>query len=180
VPFARRAARGFTLIEVVVALAVSGLVVLMAHRVLASVADGVAGVTQARTALDREQNGRRLLASLLGSLYVENSPGNDFSGDSDRLTFSTWAADAEGRMVRSRVTIEGRGPQLVVQRSSAAKLILLDDVLFLDCDYLLEYGAAEHWARRWFSSATAPAAVRLRLARRTATDTLLFLVGVRG
>ena len=47
-------------------------------------------------------------------------------------------------------------------------------------DYLLEPGAHAAWVREWISPVSAPVAVRVRIARGAAVDTLLFIVGPRG
>ena len=67
---------GFTLIEVMVALALSALVVLLAHRMLTGVADGATRLTEARRALDREANARRWLVAAFGSLDAGQADGS--------------------------------------------------------------------------------------------------------
>src|SRR3989442_8979114 len=67
--------RGFTLIELVVALAISGLVVLLAARTLVGVADGAAQLATTRSTLDRNMNARRWLIEAFGSLEVGTGGG---------------------------------------------------------------------------------------------------------
>ena len=67
--------RGFTLIEVMVALAVGGVVVLLAHQVFTGVADGAQRLVQARVVLDHETNASRWLVEAFGSL---DEPGRSF------------------------------------------------------------------------------------------------------
>src|SRR5206468_1266011 len=65
-----RSAFGFTLIEILVALAIAGIVVLMAHSLFATAGAAGRALREARTALDREVNARRWLAATFLSLDV--------------------------------------------------------------------------------------------------------------
>ena len=171
--------RGFTLIEVVVALTLGSMVVLMAHRILIAVIDGSAELRAAREVLDREANARRLLASLFASLDVSGD-SVAFRGEPTRVAFATWHRDERGFRTRSRVTLAVHDGALVAAGIGRDPLALLPDVVAVDMDYLLEYGAQERWVREWISPASAPAAVRLRLARSNRADTLLLIIGGRG
>jgi prepilin-type N-terminal cleavage/methylation domain-containing protein len=162
--------RGFTLLEVVVALTLGSMVVLMAHRILIAVIDGAAELTAVRGALDREANARRLLANVFGSL--------DVTGDS--VAFTSWHRDERGFRTRSRVTLTAQDSALVLLGIGPGTLALLPDMVAVEFDYLLDYGARERWVREWISPASAPAAVRLRMTRRNSTDTLLLIIGGRG
>src|SRR2546425_13275644 len=75
--------RGFTLIELVVALAISGLVVLLAARTLVGVADGAAQLATTRSTLDRNMKARRWLIEAFGSLEV-GTGGGGFTGRAHR------------------------------------------------------------------------------------------------
>jgi prepilin-type N-terminal cleavage/methylation domain-containing protein len=178
--FSRASAGGFTLIELLVALTIGGVVVLLAHRVFTGVADGAARVGEVRTALDREQNARRLLTELVGSLDV-GRPGTDgFDGDPDRVAFSTWVLGVHGWPEPCRVSLSRYGAAFVVGGVSDAPLALADSVRSLAFDYLLDYGAAAAWVRAWKSPVSAPLAMRIRIERAGSVDTLLLVVGPRG
>ena len=73
----------------------------------------------------------------------------------------------------------------LVAAAGADSLRLMDDVAYVELDYLLEPGADTRWVRAWTSPVSAQVAVRMRIARRLnagagAVDTLLFLVKGRG
>jgi len=72
--------RGFTLVEVTVALAVGALVVLLAYRVYGGVLDGAARLLAAQQDLGRAANARRLLTALAQGIEVGTVPGSGFQG----------------------------------------------------------------------------------------------------
>ncbi|HKV69639.1 MAG TPA: prepilin-type N-terminal cleavage/methylation domain-containing protein [Gemmatimonadales bacterium] len=174
--------RGFTLIEVMVALMVSALVVLLAHQVFTGVVDGVARLNAARAALDRSANARRWLTEAFGSLQVGVDSAGSFEGHPDQVVFSTWQRAPEGGLARERVRLLAAGSTLVA-RTPPGTLGLADGVRAVEFDYLLEPGANTTWAREWISPVSAPLAVRVRIAYLGSperTDTLLLLIGGRG
>jgi len=173
---------GFTLLEVMVALAVGGLVVLFAQRLLGQVAAGLRASAVAQRDLDREQNARRLVQSLLLSLEVGDE-GGAFEGEGNQVAFAAWLQRPEGWFVRERVRLGWNNGRVETLTSQGA-IVLWDSVATLDLDYLLEPGATTSWVRRWTSPVSAPVALRVRLGRRVGqavvADTLLFLIKERG
>ena len=178
---------GFTLVEVLAAVAIAGAVVLVAHQLYTAVADGGHQLASARRALDREANGRRWLKSAFLSLEVGQVPGESFDGDGDRMRFSAWQMTSGGWFERRRIELGGIDDRLVATLPDG-QLSLADGVAHVAFDYLLEPGADTHWARQWISPVSAPMAVRMRIIRdrvtggrgRPATDTVLFLIKERG
>lgn len=176
----KRKPLGFTLVEVLVALTISGIVVLLAHRLFAAAAETARTVKATRAALDREANARRWLQAAALSLDVGQQAGDGFEGRGDQLTFSTWLETPDAWFARRRVAlgVERRGFIAAVDQTDT--LVLADDVEAVAFDYLLEPGADTKWVREWVSPVSAPLAIRLRLSRRAGVDTLLFLVKERG
>lgn len=185
-------ARGFTLIEVMVALTIGALVVLLAHRTFAVATDLEKRLTVAREAHDRAINARRFLSSAFGSLDVVAGGGLGFQGRAEEVAFATWLPAADGALARRAVTlrIESAGRIVALVRPivrgadfAPDTLVLVPRASGLALDYLLEYGADAQWVREWRSPVSAPLAVRLRIARlgpAGAVDTLLFAIGPRG
>ena len=177
---------GFTLVEVVVALTIGALVVLLAHQLLAAVADRGRTLTTARTALDRAANARRWLASAFLSLDVGTEGAGRFDGQPDHVTFSTWLLTPEGWLERRQVTLGVEGGRLQAVVIPGTAIALGDSVRYVDFDYLLERGAESRWVREWVSSVSAPLAVRMRVEQSLGSggsglaDTLLFLIKERG
>jgi len=170
--------RGFTLIEVMVALTLSALVVLLAHRIFTGVVDGAQRLEAARTALDRAGNARRALTELFGSLDVGTEGTGGFAGRPDGVEFTTWQRVPQGWLERRRAVVEVESGVLLARTDVA--LALQDSVSGAEFDYLLEPGANATWVREWISPVSAPVAIRMRIQRVAAVDTLLFIVGVRG
>jgi prepilin-type N-terminal cleavage/methylation domain-containing protein len=173
-----RGTRGFTLIEIMVALTLGALVVLVAHRIFTGVVDGATRLTAARHALDREANARRFLQEAFGSLDVGSDGAGGFAGRPERVEFTAWQRVAQGWLERRRVSLGVEGGVLIAR--SDLSIALQDSVRGVEFDYLLEPGMNAAWVRAWISPVSAPVAVRVRLARKVAVDTLLFIVGPRG
>jgi prepilin-type N-terminal cleavage/methylation domain-containing protein len=169
---------GFTLIEVMVALAISALVMLAVHRVFTGVADGAKAVVISREHLDRQANARRWLKATFLSLEPP------FAGRTDRASFTSWQLSSGGWFEQKPTTLSRDGSRFV-GTSGGASLQLADGVADLAFDYLLEPGADTRWVREWISPVSAPLAVRVRITgcgKRDAAcvDTLVFLIKERG
>jgi prepilin-type N-terminal cleavage/methylation domain-containing protein len=180
--------RGFTLIEVLVALTVGALGVLLAHQLFAGLADRGRALIGARAALDREANARRWLAATFLSLEVGADSARGFEGRPDRVTFTVWLRVPDGWFEREQVTLGRELDRLVAIVTPGGPVALMDSVTDLAFDYLLEPGAESGWVREWVSPVSAPLAVRLRARRAMKkrdqgiahVDTLLFLIKERG
>ena len=187
-----RLERGFTLIEVILALTLGALLVLLAHRVFTGVADGARRLTEARAALDREQNARRWLEAAFGSLDVGPGSGG-FAGSPNHAEFASWQLTPEGWFARRRVTLKRSEGRLLALPETSDTVILSDGVTDFQLDYVLDVGSEGHddstqgapgaqarFVREWLSPVSAPIAVRLRITHAGAADTLFLIVGPRG
>ncbi|HVH66648.1 MAG TPA: prepilin-type N-terminal cleavage/methylation domain-containing protein [Gemmatimonadales bacterium] len=184
-----RGERGFTLIEILIALAIGAFVVLVAHELFASVAERGRTLTTARLTLDRSANARRWLAGAFLSLDVGTEGAGGFEGRPDHVAFSTWLLTPDGWFERRTVSLARDNGRLVASVPPGEPVSLTDSVADLAVDYLLEPGAESRWVREWVSPVSAPLAVRLRIARtgkgqvatgNAVVDTLLFLIKERG
>jgi prepilin-type N-terminal cleavage/methylation domain-containing protein len=169
---------GFTLIEVMVGMAIAGIIIVAAHRILTGVADGARAVAVARESLDRSANARRWLKATFLSLEPP------FEGRANRVSFTSWQLVPGGWFEHTETQLAQAGSQFR-GATGAEPLLLADSVSDVAFDYLLDPGADTKWVREWISPVSAPLAVRVRIAgcgRRDAgcVDTLLFLMKERG
>ena len=177
-----RSRRGFTLIEVLVALTLGSMVVLAAHAAFGGALDASARLDEHRLTLAAELRGRAWLTRAAASLDP-SSPGSvGFDGSPNAMRFSTWLRKDDGRFVLQSVAVEARHGKLeAAAAGGGAMLAQLADVEGVTFDYLLESGAESRWVQAWHSPVSAPVAVRLRLRRGAGVvDTLLLAVGTRG
>jgi hypothetical protein len=167
-----------------IALTLSALVVLLAHRVFTGVVDGADRLRDARLALDREANARRFLQEAFGSLDVGTEGAGGFAGRPGRVEFGTWQRVPQGWLERRRLALAVAQNELIAELGED-RVVLGDSVERVEFDYLLQPGANAAWVRAWISPVSAPVALRMRVtsARSTeqgAVDTLLLIVGPRG
>ncbi|MGH7562557.1 MAG: prepilin-type N-terminal cleavage/methylation domain-containing protein [Gemmatimonadales bacterium] len=170
--------RGFTVLEVLLALVVGGITIALAHRILVLVVTGAEVVVEARRSRDLEYNGRRWLRSALGSI---TAPGDraPFIGRHDELWFTAATRRGEGWFAPERLGVGVLGGQLVVDRETAGAMVLADSIEAVAIEYLHVPGLDARWGRSWISATTAPIAVRFRILRGRGTrrvDTLVYLI----
>lgn len=173
---------GFTLIEVVVAASLLGLVTLLAAATLSAVSRAAVEVGLGRRQFDREMNARRWLVRSLRSLDIGAPDGGAFAGDSNEVTYTTWTPVAGGWVEPTVVRLALDGGRLTAY-VDGAPTILVDSVASLAIDYLLTPGALSKWTRTWKSASQPPLALRLRVLPINAgqkADTLLLLIKDRG
>ncbi len=170
---------GFTLVELLVALTVAGVVALLTHQIFGAATGGMQQVEAARRQFEPEQLGIRWLDAAFLSLEAGNG-GAGFEGHGDRMAFSSWLVTTNGWLERSPVALRLDRGRLVAG-TAHGDLEILSGVTALACDYLLDPGLDSRWVSAWVSPLTAPLGVRLRLERPGGeVDTLLFLIKGRG
>ena len=180
--------RGFTLIEVIVALTIGALVVLVAHQLFAAVADRGRTLIEAQTTFDRRANARRWLKATFLSLDVGTDGAVGFDGRPEHAAFSTWLLTPDGWFERRQVTLSAEQGRLRAAVTRGTAIALSDTVTDVQFEYLLEPGTESRWVREWVSPVSAPVAVRMRITKAgngkretgNVVDTLLFLIKERG
>ncbi len=170
---------GFTLVEILIALAITGLVALMARKLVQVTLDSVRALAASRERADQDANARVWLRSTLLSLEVGDSAGS-FAGNPARMELSAWVQQPGGWLERRRITVEARDRSLIAIGATEEPLRLVDSVDAVAFDYLLEPGANTGWVQQWLSPVSAPLGVRVRIAHPESTDTLLLLIKERG
>lgn len=185
----RRGSRaGFTLIEVVVALALGGLILLGARRMLEQLADEAHRITRDAAAADADANGERVLRALAGRLEVGTADAGPFAGEPSAARFTTWCEVPDGWLERCRVTlvIEAAPPApasvavLVAQIPGRAPLPLVRGVQADRLRYLVTAAHGGEWFRSWGEGITAPVALGIIRVRGAVRDTFIVRIGERG
>ena len=175
--------RGFTLVEIVVAVALTGIVVTLAAEMFRAVEAGARQVEWHRAALDQRVNASRWLGRTLGNLEVGTSGVSSFRGAPDAIRCTTWVPSPLGWLERTDIHLRFGDSTVTVSFASGGAVTLWREVASMHIDYLLVPGSESGWVDRWESPVSAPVAIRLRLARADGSatvDTLLFAIGSRG
>ena len=173
-------AGGFTLLEVVVALAIAGLVLLGARAILSQLADAAERTAEATALTDRDVNGERLLRDVVGRIEVDAEAGRGVQGSEQAARFSTWCEVPAGWLERCTASLG------IVHADSAEVLALalpgggmhpvrrgFRNATLL---YLTDAGNGGRWTRAWTSTLEAPLAIGVIADG----DTLILRIGERG
>jgi prepilin-type N-terminal cleavage/methylation domain-containing protein len=165
---------GFTLIEVMVAVAIGGLVLLGARSLLEVLADEEHHIARDTATEDARSNGYRTLRSLVGQMEVGTTESGPFSGDPESTSFTTWCDTPSGWQERCAVTLafehEGREPVLLAHLPGERRLVLARDFSVGEFRYLNSATSGGQWFRQWGRGITAPLAIGIILERGTTSD----------
>jgi len=171
--------RGFTLIEVVVALAISALVILSGRTLLENLGDAADRVDRAARDGDADANGERLLRGLVGQIDV-GGRGATFSGDEQSAEFTSWCQSPRGWRERCRITLTidaGNGsPTLTTTLPGNDGVVLYRARHTLQLRYLVDPSAGGTWFIKWGDGLLAPRAIGVIAD----SDTLIIRVGEQG
>ena len=177
---ARRA--GFTLVEVMVALAVMGVVILGARSMLGQIADDADRITAAAAEADRDANADALLRTIAGRLEVSPVAGDEarFEGEPRGARFHSWCEVPDGWLERCEASlgiIQVDGQNVLALRLSTGEMVPLRRGFEEgEIAYLRSAADGGSWVRSWGASITAPIA----LAVIVDGDTTLVRIGERG
>ena len=182
----RSARRGFTLVELLVSLAVVGLVLAGARAILEQLSGTALQIAAGAERADRTANADRVLRALLGQLELGRGEGarvgegRRFTGNERAARFSSWCDTPAGWQERCEVavgidTLGGSGV-LAVSLSTGEVLVLRRGFRSGRLRYLSDPGSGGVWFRDWGTSVTAPVALGVVLD----ADTLVVRIGERG
>lgn len=173
--------RGFTLIELTVAVVLAGAVVAIAYGAVAFVSDQHESTSTRADEVARHAAARRQLARwLAGARVLPQGEGPAFqgvdgaaeAGDDDQVSFllsGSTSVDRRYTVVRLYVdrdpgsTEQGLVAELRSWRGEGRESIVVEPgVRTLDARYLVGRGDERRWLRSWISSSLLPRAVELR------------------
>lgn len=174
--------KGFTLLEVVVSLAVAGMTVLLAHRLLSSIASTTDALLRKRADLDTHANRQRWVEEAFLSLAVGQPGDPPFEGRPSSLDAAAWSTVAQGWRERVPLSFRLAEDRLEVE-IGATRFPLAERVTGVLLEYLAPPEEGENvWVPGWSSELGAPEAVRiiLRYGEYAPDDTSVYVVGERG
>jgi prepilin-type N-terminal cleavage/methylation domain-containing protein len=173
--------RGFTLIEVMVSLAVGAAAVLVVGAVARAVTMAHRTLEASRRALDHRAVGLRTMSLLLEAADVGLGGADPFTGDQHEVRFTAWAQVPEGWTERGKVRLVVKDTVLCAETASGSTP-LVTPVHAVRFSYLARTGPERGWTDGWASALSVPAAVRVILGFGTdrPPDTVLVFLGDRG
>lgn len=181
-----RGRRGFTVVELLIGLAVGGVVLVLAGAVMGQLTADAGRVVTSRDALDRRAHARALLTSAFRSLQVGQGDDDSFLGSAQATEFTARIETAHGWLEPRRVVLFVERGRVLLRTVGGETTALFEQVGALETQYLMSYGGGSEWLHGWHSPSTTPVAIRLVLwwaegARAEApSDTLLLVIGSRG
>lgn len=171
---------GFTLLEVILALAIGGVVLVTARALVEELADQARRLARQTAVDDQRTNGERMLRALAGAVEVATPESGPFDGNADRVQFTTWCNAPAGWMERCAVTLAfvnvSGAPALVADLPTRGRVVLAQGFARGVFRYLMTAGAGGRWSARWGPGPRAPLALGVVLD----TDTLIVRMGDRG
>lgn len=172
---------GLTLIELIVAITISGIVLLGARALWETLAASVDRLHTQATLAERQANGERLLRSLVGRLEVGTDRSTEFAGDERHVTFTTWCDMPAGWQERCTADLaiepDSANTVALVARLSTGEVVVLERGFATGAlRYLNDPIGGGVWFRIWGHGITAPLAIGVI----TDTDTAIVRIGERG
>jgi prepilin-type N-terminal cleavage/methylation domain-containing protein len=179
--------RGFTLVELLVALVVGAIVVLGGRLMFESVADARGRLAGAARRANDEANAEHVLRATVGALEV--GPGMDaqFGGDEHETRFTSWCDTPGGWKERCAVTLSITGDRggtgirdsleqaLVLQLAQQPPVRVRKGFAHGGLRYLLDAHDGGTWMRLWDRGLAAPLAIVAIMD----ADTLILGIGNR-
>jgi prepilin-type N-terminal cleavage/methylation domain-containing protein len=178
----RRNGSGFTLVELAVALTVSGVVLLGSRAIWESIDGAADRLGRETAAANARANGDRLLRSLLDGLEIGTDHSREFAGDERTVRFTTWCTVSAGWQERCDAalaiepTADRTAEEIVARLSTGERVTLRRGFTTGTFRYLGDPHAGGVWYRVWSRGITAPLAVGVI----TDGDTTIVRIGERG
>jgi prepilin-type N-terminal cleavage/methylation domain-containing protein len=168
---------GFTLVEILAALMISGIAVAIAAGVFTNVAGTIDSLQSRSEEFRLESEAMRWLRDGLLSTDVSLQADREFTGTAENVSFTAWLPASTGWSEPTRVEAFIEKGRFGV-RTNAAEYTAPDSLEYAAFDYLAGYGSVSPWLVQWDSRTGAPLALRLRRGYADGrADTTLLYVG---
>ena len=172
---------GFTLLEIMVALALGAVSVVLVGTVFRSVNNARTTLVSNRAALDLAMQGERTLQEAFASAAPPSDFAAAFRGNRRSIAWTATVRTAAGWTEARALRLDIKDRRLVLLGRTTSEAIA-DDVDSLVVRYLAGRSLDASWVMEWNSAVTMPTAVMLETISRSddviRSDTLLFRVGV--
>lgn len=171
---------GFTVLELIVALAVSGVVLVGARSIWEALTRSADGMRAMVVDADRSANGDRLLRTLFARLEIGTDSAREFAGDERMVQFTTWCDVPAGWQERCDASVAvdtaDGGAALVARLSTGERVVLRRGFHTAALRYLNDPAGGGEWFHVWGHGITAPYAVGVVAD----SDTMIVRIGERG
>jgi prepilin-type N-terminal cleavage/methylation domain-containing protein len=172
-----RSARGFTLVEVMAAIALSGLVVSGGVLLLRQLGDEADRIRIESADVARQGNGERLLRALTRNAEATSDTSRRFRGDERSASYRSWCSTPSGWNERCTVLLvidQGvDSSTIIAELSSGEHLRLLKHRGAVEFRYVDPSAHDSAWTRYWGQSLKLPTAIAIVRSG----DTLVFPLG---
>jgi Prokaryotic N-terminal methylation motif len=161
----RSARPGFTLISVMVALAIGAITIGGARAVTIALVDHAQRLDDAHAQVSEAINGERLLRRLVLESEAGRDPGATFAGNETQAAFDTWCHTANGWAERCRVELTLAPPvadsmvTLGAALAAGERLTLGRFKAPVRLAFLEDAAHGGTWSARWGPSTAAPMAI---------------------
>jgi prepilin-type N-terminal cleavage/methylation domain-containing protein len=170
---------GFTILEVLVALAVSAVVLVGARGVIEALATHARAIGHEAGTADALANADGILRQLLADLVVRGDTVPSITGDDKSLTFRSDCDTADGWRepctVQIRVERHDGVLRATLQTANDSPILLRDSVSSAWVRYLVSAEVGGFWTDRWENTVLLPRAIAIVMDG----DTLVAAVGDR-
>jgi prepilin-type N-terminal cleavage/methylation domain-containing protein len=165
--------RGFTIIELMVALTLSATFLLAGRALIEQVAEIGDTIGTNSAVADSVRAHARSLRAIVRNIDVASDSTN-FSGDSRTAKFISWCTGRD--IVRERCAVTLTIDSVVTLTDSSGYVVLLRDTVPGVLRYLADARDGGHWYRSWGAGTLAPLAIGIVFR----TDTTVLRIGDRG
>lgn len=171
--------RGFTLVELMVALAVGAIVLIGGRALVEGVGMQASAVVRASRTVDERASALRTTRQVVGNLTVSPSVDAGFVGDAVRSRFASWCPSAWGETEVCKATLfivaAAKGIAVRLTTSSGLTVDLVEGARAARLEYVSTTTGEARLVPTWPSPFTTP----LGIAVISDQDTLLLRIGDR-
>jgi len=170
--------RGFTLLEVIVAIAVMSIVMFGARAILDQVGASGTQIAAAATDADRAANAEWIVRGLIDRTVAADS-ATPFTGTPVSMSFTSWCDVPDGWRepcgIQVAIVPDSTATALIVRTSTGHIIRLREHATNARLRYIQDVTNGGHWLARWLDPTNTPVAVGFVSDQ----DTLTFRIGGR-